>query len=113
MPIPIKLVSNVKINGAHFEPDIVQMLYCARDTAPKFTDGTLWITSGNDGKHMADSKHYDNAAWDLRIKNIKGDVAKEAAAWGVRLRVALNQYKARAYDVVVESDHIHVEKDPK
>jgi hypothetical protein len=62
------------------------------------------ITSCIDGKHKRASKHYTGCAVDLRIWNIV-DVEKAA----MELRQALTD----DYDVVVESDHIHLEYDPK
>lgn len=63
------------------------------------------ITSANDGKHMTSSLHYSDLAWDLRTNNIpdKGKIEEIART----LRVDLGS----DWDVVVESDHIHVEFD--
>lgn len=112
----IKLLNTVKINGAHFEPHISTILTTARDTAPKFEDSILWVTSANDLTHKKSSKHYSNEAFDLRVKNVsssdkKGDATQDPAilAWAAKLRDGLG----KNYDVVVEKDHLHVEYDPK
>ena len=68
---------------------------------------TATLTSANDGIHMEGSLHYKNLAWDFRIWGIPDP--KIAAA---ELHRCLNA-KHQDYDVVVESDHIHVEYDPK
>jgi hypothetical protein len=65
---------------------------------------TVWITSGTDGTHMVGSKHYESAALDFRTSNLsKEEVAKFISKLKVRL--------GEDYDVVLENDHIHVEKD--
>lgn len=65
----------------------------------------LVITSLLDGKHSATSLHYAGAAMDLRTRHLKpGD----ADAIVSDLSDALGQ----DFDVVLESDHIHVEFQP-
>lgn len=71
-----------------------------------------WITSGTEtadqnGKllHSAGSLHYYGYALDLRTRYFD-DNGQEAAR---QLRSALGH----SYDVVVESNHIHVEYDPR
>lgn len=64
----------------------------------------LVITSANDGKHRQDSLHYKGRALDLRTWHVSGrewQVAKD-------LQRALGD----DFDVVAESDHIHLELDP-
>jgi len=104
------LKNDVKINGAHFYPEMTRIMDALRITAPEMRDRAVWITSGADGKHMATSLHYKNRAFDVRIWNIAGGNGKEeAAAWVIRLKSTLGNN----YDVVLESDHIHIEFDPK
>jgi hypothetical protein len=67
----------------------------------------LVITSGTDSKHMEKSLHYAGRALDFRTRDLKDLPAVTAVAQS--LKGALD----RAYDVVVEKDHIHVEYDPK
>jgi len=64
------------------------------------------ITSGNDGKHMDTSLHYKGLALDFRTWHIKPDSLVKMAA-DVRAKLGLD------YDVVIETDHLHVEFDPK
>lgn len=64
------------------------------------------ITAGVDGVHMKGSKHYTYEALDLRTSNIPPPLVP----------VYLDKLKTRLgpdYDVVLESDHIHAEFDPK
>lgn len=68
---------------------------------PTITEG--YATEG----HMAGSRHYSGDALDLRIW--------ESNAAGVTVTIAdeLRYFLGPDYDVVIESDHIHVEYDPK
>ena len=102
------LKDGVRINGEHFNPEIVRIIDAARDTAPMLERGTVWITSANDSRHGDDSLHYKNQAFDIRIYNIIGNVHREAKDWVVRLQEALGS----DYDVLYETTHIHVEYDP-
>jgi len=65
---------------------------------------TLVVTSTTDGRHRKDSKHYDTPhnAEDYRLPlELKHFLAMTRAGLG------------KDYDVVLESDHLHVEYDPK
>ena len=66
---------------------------------------TLMLTSVGDGKHMQGSKHYQGLAFDCRISNLGVGEPEKIAK---ELRLALHPL----FDVVLESDHIHVEYDP-
>lgn len=68
-------------------------------------DSNLVITSLNDGKHSKTSSHYSGNAWDVRTWYIKG---KEEVVCK-SLSEALGQH----YDVIFESDHIHIQYKPK
>ena len=64
------------------------------------------ITSASDGKHGPNSLHYNGQALDLRTRHINGQ--------GLQLVVdKLKEALGSQFDVVLESDHIHVEFDPK
>ncbi|MCW4026131.1 MAG: hypothetical protein NWE76_01440 [Candidatus Bathyarchaeota archaeon] len=103
------LKDGVHINGAHFDPVMVRIIDVARETAPMLERGTVWITSANDSEHMTGSLHYANRAFDIRIRNIVGNVQDEARLWVERMQVELGD----DYDVLLETDHIHVEYDPE
>ena len=64
------------------------------------------ITSGTDGKHGPSSLHYKGLALDLRINTILPEVRPLVER---DLKWALGPQ----FDVVLESDHFHVEFDPK
>ncbi len=103
------LKNNVHINGAHMYSEMVRIVEVARETAPMLEDGIVWIISADDSEHMEGSLHFENRAYDIRTKNIIGDVKKEARLWAERMQVALGD----DYDVLLESDHLHVEFQPE
>ena len=62
------------------------------------------ITSASDGKHGPNSLHYKGQALDLRTRHINGQ--------GLQLVVdKLREALGSQFDVVLESDHIHIEFD--
>lgn len=65
------------------------------------------ITSAVDGNHMATSKHYSGDALDWRIWESDSKHVTEIIV------IEMKYYLGGDYDVVLESDHIHVEYDPK
>ena len=65
----------------------------------------LVITSGIDGKHKPDSKHYIGQAIDCRIynlNNIDPQIVRDEIA----------ERLGNEFDVVLEKTHIHIEWDP-
>ena len=64
------------------------------------------ITSTTDGRHMRGSLHYKGLAVDLRTKDLS---MYETINYHTSLKSAL----CKLCDVVLESDHIHVEYSPK
>jgi hypothetical protein len=103
--VSLYLLDTCKINGAHFDPEVVRMLQVARDTAPKNLN-SVWVTSANDGEHKNGSLHYRNRAFDLRVWGLTDD---ERARWAERMQRALGD----DYDVVDEETHVHCEYDPE
>lgn len=64
------------------------------------------ITAGRDGVHSTHSYHYQGRAVDVRFWDVpEGD--RERVAQEIRDKLA------HFYDVVVESDHYHIEADRK
>lgn len=71
----------------------------------KFLEGKKYvvtITSTNDGKHMKGSLHYLNRAIDIRSRDMKYPVGNTL---NIRKKLGKN------YDVILEKDHIHIERD--
>nr|QJB21037.1 MAG: hypothetical protein [Microvirus sp.] len=66
-----------------------------KDAGQKFT-----ITSVCDGKHKSASRHYNGLAFDIRIHGVR-----DYLGLAPRLQDALGS----EFDVVVETDHLHVE----
>ncbi len=101
----------VRINGAHFYPEMICVVNAVRATAPPLTDNAVWITSANDSTHGENSLHYKNRAYDIRTKNIVGLAEFPVAPqrWVDRIKLILG----RDYDIIFERDHIHCEYDPK
>jgi hypothetical protein len=64
------------------------------------------ITSGSDGAHKPKSKHYDGKALDFRTLMLTADKQQKVRA---EIAAALGT----DFDVILESDHIHAEFDPK
>ncbi len=62
------------------------------------------ITSGGEGKHMTGSLHPKGRAIDLRSRELKAPAATVKA---------IKRELGKDYDVILESDHIHLEYDPK
>jgi hypothetical protein len=67
---------------------------------------SCWITSASDSKHGPNSLHYKGKALDLRTKHLRPEQVHP-------VYVALKDALGQQFDVVLESDHIHVEFDPK
>lgn len=66
------------------------------------------VTSVKDSKHMVTSLHYKGLAFDLRLPSRSGAAGEADGAVTRTIRKRLGAQ----YDVVLESDHIHVEFDP-
>lgn len=115
MGLPIVRIKNadVRLEGPHLYPEVQNMIQAARETAPELTDCCVVITSANDGRHMDGSLHYKDRAFDIRIWNIKSKNSQLrhalARTWAARIAERLGE----DYDVILESDHIHMEYDPK
>lgn len=63
------------------------------------------VTSCNDGKHMKDSLHYKDKALDLRIIDVQKDL------WPKLVEGLKTMLESKGYQVILETDHIHVEFD--
>lgn len=64
------------------------------------------VTSGREGRHGAQSLHYVDRALDFRTRNLKNSTKRKVS---MGMQIALGE----DYDVVLESDHLHVEYDPE
>lgn len=99
----MQLKTGVRVRGIC--PEIILALHIADEIYRKYFASELIVTSLVDGVHSTQkSKHYLGQAADLRIWGLEGRVESIVSA----LKAALGD----EYDIVAESDHIHMEFDP-
>jgi flavodoxin len=98
----MKLKPGVNLDGVSWR--LFYAAVVAEEIYKKF-GAELVITSANDGKHGDKTLHHKGLALDLRTWNLGGREMQVAA----EIRKALG----KDFDVIVESDHIHLEYQPK
>jgi hypothetical protein len=86
------------------EPTIIMIHHVADAFAAAGYDTV--VTSVVDGKHMTDSLHYDGCAADFRTRHVK--TKKELTA----ILADAKKRCGNAYDIIIETDHIHGEFQP-
>jgi hypothetical protein len=92
-----------------FTPAMLRMLRGVYTVARELTEpGEIVITSANDSKHMAASKHYTDAALDLRVKNFPSESAIR------QMVIALREELGPAFTVLYEgagtpNAHLHLQ----
>jgi len=99
------VLKNKSVNPKGMSPQLLLALIIAEQIYKKHVKD-LVITSLNDGIHSDGSLHYEGNGVDLRTNFWSNEEAKIVAD---ELRAALHD----DYDVVLESNHIHLEYDPK
>jgi len=99
----IKIKNGVDVKG--LKPETVLAILIAEPIYNKY-HSDLVITSVRDGTHRADSRHFRGDAVDFRIKDLDPMDVSEVT-------VSLSRALGAQFDVVRESDHIHVEFDPE
>ena len=99
----LSLKSGVSVKGLC--PEIIIAIIIADQIYNKY-GCQLTITAGTDGHHMATSLHYSGQAVDLRTSIFRNGLLDKVCD---EIRSSLNQ----EYDVVLESDHLHIEYDPR
>jgi len=87
------------------QPQIALALSVAESVYEDY-DTELVVTSCNDGQHSYSSLHWSGNAADIRTKSLPKEL------WH-SVHSQLQEALGRDYDVVLESDHIHVEYQPK
>ena len=70
------------------------------------------ITSANDSQHMVGSKHYSGEALDIRTKSFANHTAKQSFLDAVLKRLGKGD-QGFIENEGKDSEHIHVELDPK
>lgn len=99
----MKFKSGVKLHG--IQPQAILAAIIAKDVYAAH-GYELTITSVNDSTHGAKSLHYSGLAIDLRTRDV------QQADW----QTIVEEIKTRLgteFDVILESDHIHIEWDPR
>jgi len=74
------------------------------------------FTSVCDGKHGPGSLHASGRAFDLRIKDLDGNernITESDRSKARQIILDLKNSLGTQFDIVLESDHIHIEYDPK
>ena len=99
----MSIKKGAEVNG--LRPEMVIALMIAGGVYSEY-DIECVLTEGSGAKHGNASLHYVGLAIDLRTRNIPANLREEIAD---RIRRALGEQ----YDVVLESDHIHIEYQPK
>lgn len=87
-------------------PQMILALIAVKEEYDKYCTEVV-ITSGNDGHHANNSKHYTGAAIDIRTYSLPHPDN------GIAIADVLNKKLGRDFDVIFEGDHIHIEFDPK
>jgi hypothetical protein len=101
--MPLALKPGVSLDGCR--PEILSAL--AEIVRQYETVGKVCtVTAGTDGVHMPGSLHYKGFALDIRSRDLNAQVS-------LPLQRAISKALGARYDFVVESDHFHVEYDPK
>lgn len=95
--------SNAEVNG--LKTEMLLALIIADQVYTKY-DRECVLTEGTGGKHGFGSLHYVGYAIDLRTRDMSEETAKMVTA---QIKKALGAQ----YDVVLESNHIHIEFQPK
>jgi hypothetical protein len=102
----LKIKEGVDLNG--LTKEAVTIMKVVTDVYDSF-GFDVTITSGLDGKHSKNSKHYTGEALDFRTRDLPSGNQGQEARFITKL---LAELLGDDYDVVLEKTHIHVEYDP-
>lgn len=100
----MQLKKGASVKG--LKPEILLALVIAEHIYWDVSGHELVVTEVTGGKHMSNSLHYSGLAADLRTHDLTS--AEESQIFK-RLAAALGS----EFDVVLESDHLHVEYQPE
>jgi len=100
----MRIKAGVRIAG--IKPELLFGLRIAESVYKGLAGAEMTVTAIVDGVHKVGSKHYVGMAADLRTSDLPPGMAAQIVA-------ALKQQIDQDFDIVLESDHIHLEYDPK
>ena len=100
----MRVKEGVKIAG--LRPEILLAIQVADLVYLKITGEEVWITEITGGTHGRGSLHYVGQAIDIRTRGL----SKETIA---NIALEIRERLGENYDVVIESNHIHIEFQPK
>lgn len=95
--------NTVKLHG--IRPELLFALQVAAEVY-KVYGQELVITSCNDSKHAPTSLHYAGCAVDLRTNYF-------TKATAIKVRDEIKERLGIDFDVILESDHLHIEYQPR
>lgn len=95
------------VNLPDIRPQIWFALGVVENELDQLKAGELVVTSLRDGRHAPNSFHYAGLACDIRTRHFT------PAALADLVRYLKARLDLKGYDVVAESDHLHIEWDPK
>jgi uncharacterized protein YcbK (DUF882 family) len=72
----------------------------------QITQNEAVITSGTEGRHMFHSRHYAGLAADFRTEDLKPNEIQQI------LEPMKNLLAPQGFQLILESDHLHIEYDP-
>lgn len=78
----------------------------AESAVKRVTAMEMVVTSVTEGKHQLGSLHYKGLAFDLRISAWTPSMVDNVV-------IAIKKALGPDWDVVLETDHVHIEHDPK
>lgn len=112
-------IKNPDVNVDNLEDSMLDVFKALEKVAIESNLRGFIITSGNDSKHMKGSYHYKNRAVDISTyealtyprKRIEG-IAEGGVIFEKIRSILRPNPDYKKYDVVWETDHIHIEYDP-
>jgi len=110
---PVKFSPNVKNSNVNVK-NLNQDLKLSYNALNESIGGGLVITSGNDSKHGTNSKHYENKAIDVRVRDAAGQRLKQdvvSKGKFVKRDRFGTHYKYKGLNILDENDHLHISID--
>ena len=96
----MRFKEGVTINGV--KPEVVLALTVCNGIYANYGQDMV-VTSITDGIHGKNSLHYVGFAFDLRTKNFQYSADIDLVVKDIK------EYLTEEFDIILESDHIHVE----